>query len=68
VHRINQVITHRAVHPDDPIPAPIDILTKFSDPPADLIKGSEKVQQKLIETFNVKKGSFMPSLSKIDQS
>jgi len=68
VHRINQVIGHRAVHPDDPIPPPIDILTKFSHPPADLIKGSEKVQQKLIETFNVKKGPFMPNLSKIDQS
>jgi ATP-dependent DNA helicase 2 subunit 2 len=61
VHRISQVIGYRAVHPDDPIPPPIDILTQFSHPPADLIKGSDKVQQKLIETFNVKKGSFIPT-------
>ena len=57
LHRINQVIGYRATHPNDPIPPPLDILTKFSHPPADLIKGSEKVQQKLIEAFDVKKGT-----------
>ena len=56
LHRINQVIAYRAVHPTDPIPPPIEVLTKFSQPPAELVKGSEKVRTKLIESFNVKKG------------
>jgi len=57
LHRINQVIAYRAVHPNKPIPPPSDMLIKYSHPPADLIKGSEKVRQKLIEAFNVKKGN-----------
>jgi len=56
VHRINQVISYRAVHPNAPLPPPFNILVKYSHPPGDLIKGSEKVRQKMIEAFNVKKG------------
>jgi ATP-dependent DNA helicase 2 subunit 2 len=56
LHRINQVIGYRAVHPNAPLPPPTDILTKYSHPPEDLVKGTEKVLQKLIESFNVKKG------------
>ena len=56
VHRINQVITYRAVHPNAPLPPPSEILMKYSNPPEDLIKGSEKVLQNIIETFNIKKG------------
>ena len=58
LHRINQVIGYRATHPDDrTIPPPIKILTTFSHPPPDLIKGSAKVREKLIEAFNVKNGT-----------
>ena len=57
LHRINQVIGFRAVHPDKPLPPPIAVLTKYSHPPPELVKGAEKVTQKLIEAFNVKKGN-----------
>ena len=56
VHQISQVISYRAVHPNAPLPPPSNILVKYSHPPEDLIKGSEKVRQKMIEAFNVKKG------------
>ena len=56
LHRINEVIGYRAVHPTNPIPPPIEVLTKYSYPPEELVKGSEKAQKKLIEVFNVKKG------------
>jgi len=57
VHRINQVIAYRAIHPNDPIPPSMEVLTKYSYPPEELVKGSEKVLKKVIETFNVKKGA-----------
>jgi ATP-dependent DNA helicase 2 subunit 2 len=57
LHRINQIIGYRAIHPNKPLPPPTEILVKYSNPPEDLIKGSEKVRTKLIEAFNVKKGT-----------
>jgi ATP-dependent DNA helicase 2 subunit 2 len=56
LHRINQVIAFRAVHPDKPLPPQIEVLTQYSHPPPELVKGAEKVIQNLIEAFNVKKG------------
>jgi hypothetical protein len=35
----------------------MEVLTKYSHPPPELVKGSEKVVKNLIEAFNVKKGS-----------
>jgi ATP-dependent DNA helicase 2 subunit 2 len=57
LHRINQIIGYRAIHPNKPLPPPTEILVKYSNPPEDLIKGSEKVRKNLIEAFNVKKGT-----------
>jgi ATP-dependent DNA helicase 2 subunit 2 len=63
IHRINQAIAYRAVHPNRPLPPPANILMKYSNPPEDLVKGSEKVRQKMIEAFNVKKGILSISVS-----
>ena len=63
VHRINQAIAYRAVHPNKPLPPPANILLKYSHPPEDLVKGSEKVRQNMIEAFNVKKGILFTSVS-----
>ncbi len=42
VHRINQIIRQRAMYPEEPIGPPSDFLTKWSIPPADLVKESGK--------------------------
>ncbi|KAL9087556.1 MAG: hypothetical protein Q9159_003572 [Coniocarpon cinnabarinum] len=55
VNRINQAIKHRAIHPDNPVPPPLDILTKFSHPPEHILKQTQKHLDKLIEAANVKK-------------
>lgn len=59
VHRINQAIAYRAVHPDRPLPPPADILLKYSKPLPELVHTSEKARQKLIEAFKVTKGVFV---------
>ena len=68
LHRINQVIGYRAVHPNEPLPPPIEVLTKYSQPPEELVKGSEKVRKKMIEAFDVKKGGHSFIYKNIDIS
>ncbi|KFA62665.1 hypothetical protein S40285_07845 [Stachybotrys chlorohalonatus IBT 40285] len=55
IHRINNAIKTRAVHPENPIPDTPPILLRFSGPPKDL---TEKVQANidtLVEAAEVKK-------------
>ncbi|KFA55777.1 hypothetical protein S40293_01963 [Stachybotrys chartarum IBT 40293] len=55
IHRINNAIKTRAVHPEKPIPDTPSILLRFSGPPKDL---TEKVQANidaLVEAAEVKK-------------
>ncbi|KAF2825003.1 SPOC domain-like protein [Ophiobolus disseminans] len=49
VHRINHIIRWRATHPDPtlPIPPPPSILTKYANPPAELLESSSKPFEKL---------------------
>ena len=61
IHRINQVIKHRAIHTDEPLPPPYDVLTKFSHPPKDLLEKSQAQLEKLIEACDVKKRTHLPS-------
>lgn len=56
LHRINQAIKRRAVRPEEPVQPPADILIKYSHPPEDLVKKSEKKLSKLIAAANIKKG------------
>jgi ATP-dependent DNA helicase 2 subunit 2 len=56
IHRINQAVKFRAVHPDQPLPETPAMLLRFASPPEDLI---EKVQGRvtaLVEAAEVKKG------------
>jgi ATP-dependent DNA helicase 2 subunit 2 len=55
LHRIHQVIKHRAVHPDAEPPPPIEILTRYSMPPDDLLKSAQPALERTIEAANVKK-------------
>jgi ATP-dependent DNA helicase 2 subunit 2 len=56
VHRINQAIRQRAVHPSDPIAPPAEVLMKWSLPPQELVSASASQLQKLVGAAEVKKG------------
>ncbi|KAF8476846.1 putative Ku family DNA helicase [Kalaharituber pfeilii] len=55
LHRIDQVVRWRAIHPKEPLPPVYDILTKFSYPPKELLKLSQEPLDILIKASNVKK-------------
>lgn len=55
LHRLNQVIKHRAVYTDAEPPAPTKILTKYMNPPAELVEHSQKSLDKVIKAAEVKK-------------
>ena len=55
LHRIHQVLKYRAVYPNAEPPPPYEILTKYSHPPSDLVKQSQKSLDAVIEAAQVKK-------------
>lgn len=56
IHRIKEAICQRAVYPDEKIGPPPEILTKWSNPPSDLVSKALSELKKLIETAHVQKG------------
>ncbi|KAL8847322.1 MAG: hypothetical protein Q9221_007638 [Calogaya cf. arnoldii] len=55
LHRIDQAVRWRAVHPTEPVPPPYEIFVRYSNPPEDLVKQSKKRLDKLIAAADVKK-------------
>ncbi|KAI2470434.1 ATP-dependent DNA helicase II subunit 2 [Annulohypoxylon bovei var. microspora] len=55
LHRINQVVRHRAIYPDQPLPPVAPILLKYSNPPEDLVAKAKSRLDDLISEANVKK-------------
>ncbi|KAI1170732.1 Ku70/Ku80 N-terminal alpha/beta domain-containing protein [Nemania sp. FL0916] len=55
LHRINQVIRHRATYPSEPIPPTPAILLKYASPPEDLVSKAKSDLEDLIEKASVKK-------------
>ncbi|KAL8971589.1 MAG: hypothetical protein Q9197_003192 [Variospora fuerteventurae] len=55
LHRIDQAVRWRAVNPTEPIPPPYEILTRYSQPPKDLVAQSKRKLEKLMAAANVKK-------------
>ena len=58
LHRIDQAVRWRAVHPDKPIPPPYEILTRYSCPPEPLIAKAQTHLERCIAAADVKKGTF----------
>ncbi|MCJ1464919.1 X-ray repair cross-complementing protein 5 [Pseudocyphellaria aurata] len=56
LHRIDQAVRWRAVHPNEPIPPPYEVLTRYSQPPDKLVADSKRQLEKLMLAANVKKG------------
>lgn len=55
LHRITQVIKHRAVYHKAEPPEPYEILTRYSKPPEDLVARSQDALNKVIRAADVKK-------------
>lgn len=60
LHRIDQAVRWRAVHPNEPIPPPYEILTRYCNPPDALVADSKRQLEKLMVAANVKKGIIHP--------
>lgn len=56
LHRVNQVIRWRAIHPNAEIPPPPPILTKYSNPPEEILQKAKLPLSKVVAAANVKKG------------
>ncbi|KAL8714138.1 MAG: hypothetical protein Q9220_001866 [cf. Caloplaca sp. 1 TL-2023] len=55
LHRIDQAVRWRAVHPTEPVPPPYEILTRYSRPPETLVSQSQQSLERLIAAADVKK-------------
>ncbi|KAI0456115.1 Ku70/Ku80 N-terminal alpha/beta domain-containing protein [Xylaria acuta] len=55
LHRINQVIRHRATYPNQPVPPTPAILLKYANPPEDLVAKAKSDLEDLIDKASVKK-------------
>lgn len=55
VHRIQQILRWRAVHPTEPLPPPYEILLKYTNPPGELYKKAQSALESVIKSADVKK-------------
>ncbi|KAK4548643.1 hypothetical protein LTR36_009554 [Oleoguttula mirabilis] len=55
LHRINQVVKHRAVYPDTDPPPPYEVLTRYSQQPSELANTAHPSLSRLIQAADVKK-------------
>ncbi|KAK3636948.1 ATP-dependent DNA helicase yku80 [Elasticomyces elasticus] len=55
LHRIHQVVKHRAVFPDGESPPPYEILTRYSHPPEQLVKQAQPALDRVLEAAKIKK-------------
>lgn len=55
LHRINQVIKHRAIFPDKEPPVPYEILLRYANPPSDLVQQAAPALERVIAAADVKK-------------
>jgi ATP-dependent DNA helicase 2 subunit 2 len=55
LHRLFQVIKHRAVFPEADPPPPYEILGKYSHPPEDLVTKAKPAMELVMKTAEVKK-------------
>ena len=64
LHRLDQAVRWRAVHPNEPVPPPYEILTRYSKPPDELAAKSQRKLEKLVAAADVKKGKSITGFSK----
>jgi ATP-dependent DNA helicase 2 subunit 2 len=59
VHRVNQAIRQRAMQPGEPIGPPAEVLTKWSNPPIELVENAKRELQKVKEIADIKTGLLL---------
>ena len=59
LHRIDQAVRWRAVHPDEPVPPVYEILTRYSKPPEQLVAKAKRQLEKLVVAADVKRGRIL---------
>lgn len=59
LHRVNQAIRFRAIHPDKPVPPPYDILIKYMNPPDELMEKAMPIIERVRVAADVKKGMLL---------
>lgn len=65
LHRLDQAVRWRAIHPTEPIPPMSEVLQKLSHQPEDLQAKSQKCLEKLIAAADVKKGTFVSGFLRV---
>lgn len=55
IHRINNAVKHRAVHPDQSVPDIPSVLLRFASPPEDLVQRVQSRIDTLIQTAKIEK-------------
>ncbi|KAI7977398.1 hypothetical protein EIK77_004814 [Talaromyces pinophilus] len=60
LHRIEQAVRWRAIHPDEPVPPPSERLTRLSKPPEEVQKRAQKYLDRIISAADVKKDEVPP--------
>ncbi|EED20154.1 Ku family DNA helicase, putative [Talaromyces stipitatus ATCC 10500] len=55
LHRIEQAVRWRAIHPNEPVPPPSERLTRLSKPPKDAQERAQKYLDRIIHAADVKK-------------
>jgi hypothetical protein len=63
INRINQVVQHRLLHPNDDIPEPYEVLVRYMNPPEKLVEEAQSELDSLISAADVKKGKAILILS-----
>jgi len=61
IHRVNQAIRQRVVHPDKPLEPATGVLTRYSVPPEKLVAKAADQIKELVRIADVKKGTMSPS-------
>lgn len=56
LHRVDQAVRWRAIHPDKEVPPIPEILVKYSTPPSELVTSAAPQLAKLVASADVKKG------------
>ncbi|KAH8894770.1 SPOC domain-like protein [Thozetella sp. PMI_491] len=55
IHRLDRAVRRRAVHPDEPLGQPDEVLLQYSRPPTELVENAKRQIDALVEASDVKK-------------